>query len=171
MAIALCKMYDPSIPLVEPSDQRHRVAKMAVSIAAQCASMTDDLQNLIVLPEHVEVVGSLLRLFYDKEAMGYNLYSRKVQVEEESFDPTVPELILKEQVGQYGKRFALELLRLDQFSERSFGTIIPMQGAFIRTLIQQLYLSNCIRLVHLGRSEYYEKTPLFVQFLKKYLGI
>lgn len=167
----LCQVYDPAIPLVEASDQRHRVAKLAVSVAAQCASASADYQHLLVKPEHVHAVEELLHIWYDKPTMGYDVFSKKVKIEDNEFDPVVPLEVFNESLKPHGRRMALELLRLDQFSERSFTSIVPQQVAFAKGLIQRLYLANCIRLVHRGRSEFYEKTPQFNRFLKEYLGM
>jgi len=49
----MCEKYDNSIPLVEPSDQREKIARQSVAVAARVFSCSDDLDKIIVKPEHV----------------------------------------------------------------------------------------------------------------------
>ena len=161
--------YDPSIPLVEPADQRTRVAKVAVSIAAQCFSTDATGELIIVKEEHVYAARSLFSMWYDKAAMGYDRYSRKIREERTLRNPSEVHELFKS-FGAHGKMLAEELLRLDEFTERTFGTLVPTPGMLTRGCIQQLYANRCIRLVSHGRRESYETTPAFVDWLKWFIA-
>lgn len=167
-AKALYERYDATIPLVEPSDQRTRVAKLAVSIAAQCFS-TEDGSQLLVGPHHVDAANQLLRLFFDKPAMGYDDYSQRVRGERVITDEADVRLLF-DSVGVGAKRFAEELLRLDTFTERTLGTLVPTQGMMVRSALQILYLNRCVRLIERGRREFYEATPAFTRWLRKFIS-
>lgn len=171
LALNQCEKYDASIPFVEPADQRHRVAKVCVSVAVQCASISDDLQSVVVKPEHVMAAAELFELWYTKPSMGYDLYSLKYRMEEASFDESVPLNLFTNVFSRYSKKVAFELLRLDQFSEKGFGLLAPHASSQTRSTLQLLSLAGCIRLVRRGNTEFFEKTPAFVRFLKSYLGL
>lgn len=162
--------YDAAIPLVEPADQRTRVAKVAVSVAAQCFSTDPTGEYIIVQPEHVYAAKWLFNLWYDKPVMGYNRFSDRVREDRTIRDTTEVKRLFDEQFAPNGRRLAEELLRLDQFSERTFGTIVPGSGIFTRNAIQMLYNNRCIRLVEHGRREFYELTGAFVQWLRVYIN-
>ena len=161
--------YDASIPLVEPADQRVRVAKVAASIAAQCFSTDSVGQHVVVTPAHVAAAYQLFTLFYDKPAMGYAAYSDRVTAERTLRDEHEVRRIFDETFHPRGRAIAEELLRLDEFTERTFGTMVPVQVILAKSALQALYANRCLRIVQHGRREAFELTPAFVYFLKRYL--
>lgn len=171
VATRLCARYNRTIPLVEPSDQRHRVAKVAVSIAAQLASISDDLKSLEVKPNHVLAAEQLFRLWYDKPTLGYDVFSVKAAESDVSINYDEIVAFLESAYTPNAGRVALEILRLDQFNEKTLSSLAPIQIPFVKAVIQNLYLHGCIRLVQRGKVDAYEKTPQFVKLLKKYLKI
>jgi hypothetical protein len=68
------KKYNSRIPLVEPADQRLKIARLSVSAAA-CVYSTDDGTNVIVKQEHVAFVVDYLNSAYCTKAMGYDRFS------------------------------------------------------------------------------------------------
>ncbi len=165
-AIDMYNQYDPTIPLVEPADQRNRVAKVAVSVAAQCFSTNPTGEEIVVRPEHVAAARELFTMWYNKPTMGYDRYSVKIREQRQIRDVQEVYTLFKDTLAPHGKRLAEELLRLDQFTERSFGTIVPTQNVFARSVLQILYSNRCIKLVDHGRRENYELTSSFIAWLK-----
>lgn len=74
VATEMSKTYSSQIPLVEPGEQRLRVARVAISIAARFHS-TSDGETLLVGKPHVEVAAWLFRQCYDRPAFNYLGYS------------------------------------------------------------------------------------------------
>lgn len=70
----LDKKYSSSIPLVESSEQRIKLARMSVSLACRLFSTTNG-EDVLVKPEHVEEVSRFLQEVFDKPSMGYGAYS------------------------------------------------------------------------------------------------
>lgn len=66
--------YSSRIPLVEAADQRIKLARLSVSTAC-CMFSTDDGENVIVKPEHVDFVFRFLNTVYDSRALGYDKFS------------------------------------------------------------------------------------------------
>lgn len=164
----LYERYDPTVPLVEPADQRTRVAKVAVSVAAQCFS-TPDGEVLQVEKAHVHAARELFRLWYDKPAMGYDKYSAELRAQRTLRDPAAVSQLWTSTFGGHAHSVARELLSLDEFSERTFGTLAPTQGSFPRNVLQLLYAHHCVRLSQRGKREFYTLTPAFVEWLRNFL--
>jgi len=66
--------YSSAIPLVEPADQRIKLARLAAACAARVFS-SDDGERVIVRPEHVAFVVSYLDRIYSAPSMAYDEYS------------------------------------------------------------------------------------------------
>lgn len=73
-AAIMGKKYSSRIPLVEPADQRLKLARLSVAAAA-CVYSTDDGTNVIVKPEHVTFVFDYLNSVYTKKSLGYDRFS------------------------------------------------------------------------------------------------
>ncbi len=76
VAIEMGASYSSSVPLVMAENQRIKLARVAVAIAARLFS-TDDGENLIVTEEHVEAARDLLSMFYESPSFGYATLSRQ----------------------------------------------------------------------------------------------
>jgi hypothetical protein len=72
-AKAQAKTYAASIPLVEPNEQRIRLARVSAAVAARCFS--EQGGKLIVTKRHVEFADWFMRHCYDSPAMDYRTYS------------------------------------------------------------------------------------------------
>ncbi len=86
--------YSSSIPLVEPSEQRIKLARMSVSLACRLFSTTNG-EDVIVTPEHVAEVLRFLQECYDKPSMGYNSFSKAVK-KTDVIDPKEMDLVAQE---------------------------------------------------------------------------
>jgi hypothetical protein len=81
----LSKIYGNAndIPLVSPSDQRNKIARLSVSLAALTHSVDESGERLQVWPGHVEFIGGYLKAIYNAPGCGLNYYSRLAIKEEE----------------------------------------------------------------------------------------
>lgn len=70
----MSKIYSPAIPLVQPAEQRIKIARLAVSLAARLFS-TDDGNSIVVKAEHAQYIVEYLKQIYNKSSMSYNLFS------------------------------------------------------------------------------------------------
>ncbi len=165
----LFNRYDDSIPLVESSDQRTRVAKVAVSVAAQCYS-TEDGDALLVKPEHVLAAYQMFRMWYDKDVMGYDQYSDRIRRDRSIEDAEAVRKVFDETIAPNGRVVAKQLMSLEQFSERIFATFLPNGGILTRGVLQILVANRCVRPVNRGKSDSFELTPPFIAWLKTYLS-
>lgn len=84
--------YHPRIPLVEPSDQRLKIARMAVALACRLFSTDDTGEVVVVQKDHVDYVVDWLESQYDKASMAYDTWSANAWASER-FDTGIEELI------------------------------------------------------------------------------
>ncbi len=68
------KKYSSSIPLVEPAEQRIKLARLSAALAIRLFA-TKDGENVQVEKQHVEYAVKFLQKCYDKSSMGYDMYS------------------------------------------------------------------------------------------------
>jgi hypothetical protein len=67
--------YSSAIPLVEPADQRIKLARLAAAAAARVFSTDESNERVIVKPEHVSFVVAYLDRVYSAASMAYDEYS------------------------------------------------------------------------------------------------
>ncbi len=76
VASEMGKRYNAQIPIVEPGEQRLRVARVAVALAIRFHS-TENGTDVLVKEEHVELADWFFRQCYDRPAFGYDRYSKE----------------------------------------------------------------------------------------------
>jgi hypothetical protein len=122
-ATELAKVYGNAndIPLVSPSDQRNKLARLAVALASLTHSVDESGQRVQVYPGHVEYIGVYLTGLYNSPGCGLNYYAKLSIKEEEMTD---------ERYNKITKDLkTLDVIKQDyKFFE------------FIRLFAQQLYL-------------------------------
>ena len=87
-ATTLSKIYGRAndVPLVSPSDQRNKVARLAVALAALLHSVDESGERIVVYPAHVEYIREYLKAIYNAPGCGLNYYA-KLSVNEEELTP------------------------------------------------------------------------------------
>ena len=76
LATEQCRKYHSSIPLVEPGDQRFKLARMAVAWAARFFSTDETRQLVLIEPKHVEFAAWVMDQCYQHPAFAYDKYSK-----------------------------------------------------------------------------------------------
>ncbi|NIK67906.1 DNA primase small subunit domain-containing protein [Paenibacillus sp. BK720] len=74
------------VPLVSPSDQRNKVARLAVALASLTHSVDESGERIQVWPGHVEFIGAYLRELYNAPGCGLNYYARLAVREDDITD-------------------------------------------------------------------------------------
>lgn len=85
LAREMTRKYSSQIPLVEPGEQRLRIARVAIALAMRFHS-TDDGENVVVKMPHVELAEWFFYQCYDRPAFAYDAYSRNRMRTEELSD-------------------------------------------------------------------------------------
>lgn len=83
----LSKLYGKAtdIPLVSPSDQRNKIARLTVALASLTHSVDETGERIVVQPGHVEFIFEYLKLLYNSPGAGLNYYAR-LAIKEEDMD-------------------------------------------------------------------------------------
>lgn len=81
----LSKIYGNAndVPLVSPSDQRNKLARLSTALAALTHSVDESGERLQVWPGHVEYIIGFLKGIYNAPGAGLNYYARLAVKEEE----------------------------------------------------------------------------------------
>lgn len=105
----LSKVYGRAndIPLVSPSDQRNKIARLAVALAALTHSVDESGERIVVHPGHIDFIGEYLRGVYNAESCALNYYAN-LQVKEgaltqDRYDRLVDELRKVDTIKKDGK--------------------------------------------------------------------
>jgi hypothetical protein len=167
LAMAMCKIYDPGIPLVEPADQRVRIAKVAVSIAAQLFS-TEDGEALVVEASHVNAAVSFMAMLYNKPSFSYDKWSIMQQLERTIADEDEVVSILDDMFGDQRTMMADRMCRLHDFTLGVFANSFSFSAINAQRHFQRLSVNRCFRPARGSRSELYEITPQFTKLLQRY---
>lgn len=159
-AAAMGKDYSSSIPLVEPADQRLKIARLATALAARTFSHSQDATSIIVRGCHVEVVVRFLRRIYDDPVMGYRAYSEVIRDEESVRDPAeVKQAVLN---TRYPRDFVRSVLSARVLNDSDVQNFSGLDRDAARDLLSTLVRKNCV----LSGKRSYVKTPAFTALLR-----
>ena len=160
-ALSLSDKYSSAISLIEGAEQRIKIAKLAVAIAARTFS-TDDGEIIIVRPEHVEFINSFLDKIYSKPAMGYDMFSNLHNQTVELNDNTKKQLC--NEFNEFINCDALRILLLESiaFRKNELADQMGYDSDESRKLFKWLSINRLIKATPIG----YVKQPMFTAFLK-----
>lgn len=155
-SVDFCSRYTAIIPLIDPSEARIKLARLAASVATLTVS-TPNGSTVVVEPRHVEWVCRFVHRMYAKPCFGYDTFSR-VQSQAMSLRK-VEELrkIIDADVARL-------LLDSDLLTSNDFEDIFVAGGerARLKGIINTLLVCNAIRRTERG----YRKTAPFIAWLK-----
>lgn len=159
-AIEMSKKYSDTIPLVQGSVQRIKLAKLSVALACRLFS-TDDGEQVLIKPEHVDFITAFLYEIYDSKYFGYKDYSifKKEEGLAEHLDELTQLIIKLDNPEQFMNR----ILNADTLLFEDLMDFANYSRDQTKYLKQILVANNCIK----RHKSYYYKTPDFVTFLKK----
>lgn len=154
-ATALSKKFAP--PLVEPAEQRIKVARLSVAAAARVFS-TDDGRRVVVTPAHVEFVAQFLEEVYCKPSMALDIYSAAKHSETHLHDSKA----VKEKLALLPADFRGLLSDAPSFSERDVQDFGSLSRDAAADLCSFFVRQRCVKKGRFG----YHKLPAFTKFLR-----
>jgi len=161
----LSKLYHSSIPIVEPSEQRVKLARLGAACAARLFSTDDSGENLIVKKEHIEYIVSFLQHIYNKKSLGYDIYSeaqwQKTRVSEEKRK----EIIEKFKTFSNWSEIRDVLLENNYFRKTEFIEQTGLSQEDSKEFMKWATKNKLIKSTSAG----YMKTPIFTEILKSIL--
>lgn len=151
--------YHSSIPLVEPADQRIKLARLAVAAAARVFSSDDEGERVMVRGEHCEFIYRFLDKIYKKKSLAYDLYSRQRFSDEKLANPDVVREALEEQDID----FVNILLDMSFISMADIEVLADLDRIEAKQLLSIFVRNRCLKRARSG----FFKTPAFIELLKQ----
>lgn len=162
-AIEFGHTYSPIIPLVQTENVRIKIAKVSAAVAARTFSTDSTCQNLIIDTEHVKCARQVLKMFYNKPSMAYDLFSRTTlaasRIEKLG---EVDEVI--ETLSQNEQAVIVGLLETHQISVDNLADYVG-DITTAKTMIGELVQLRCLSRVE--GTNWYLKNPDFTKHLRK----
>jgi hypothetical protein len=166
-ATEMGRRYHPAIPLVEPADQRLKLARLACAAAARTYSTDETGEVLVVTPEHVEFVVNYLNRIYNSRSMSYGEYSDQMrggEVLEESEEDDV-----RREIDLWGstRDGAIAFFRQARiFKKSDLVDVVGWEDTEAKSKLRFLASRKCIRATREG----YVKQPAFIALLRDLAG-
>jgi hypothetical protein len=167
----LSKIYGNAtdVPLVSPSDERNKVARLSVALAALTHSVDETGENIIVYPAHVEYVMTYLKMIFNAPGCGLNYYARLAVREEELSDERFNRLTgelqqldyLKNEQGY--KEFVTLFARQRYVRQSEIEAMLNLDKDTAKVIINKLTSLKMVEYTTGG----YRKTPRFNAYVQK----
>lgn len=156
--------YATEVPLVEPNEQRVKLARLAVSAAALFFSTDAEGNQVIVRPEHVEFAHTYLEMLYAKPSLSFAEYADQQRQHYELSDVEAVRRII---LGR--NRFALRaMMQQEQFTQRDLGELLGIGDR--DSLRETVATLRDVGFFRRYGSSFYVKTPAAIRWLRRELG-
>ena len=152
--------YSSDIPIVEPSDQRLKIARMAVACAIRVFS-TDAEGRVLVLPCHVQVVEEFMDRIYSSKSLGYLEFSIRANGEKTIGDKKEVINFIKDQPA--AKTLVEFLMDTEYVVANDIMNACEVDMDKANSMLGALARMNCVKKAFKGQ---YRKTPAFIDILK-----
>lgn len=156
------RKYSASCPIVEPSDQRIKIARLSAALAARTFSTNDERLKVIVRKCHVQFIEKFLNRIYDSRALGYGDYSVAQKGDDYIDDvDAVKKYMLELPHSALTIRALLEsdIIRTEDI--QNFTDWDPQRS---NDAIGKLSRMNCLKRMRRGG---YKKTSAYIDILKE----
>lgn len=163
-SLKLTEKYDSSIPIVTPAEQRIKVARMSVALAARLFSTDDSMEKVIVKEEHVRHVLDFLEQCFTKPSMGYDVYSEAVSRSRKHIESRRQSL--KDDIKSMTNAPLLVKILLDYELIKKSDLEMLLEGWDASQVKLFLGWAGKNHLIHSTRHGY-AKHSLFIQILKE----
>lgn len=157
------------VPIVSPADQRNKVARLAVALAA----LTNSVQNehIVVMPAHVEVIHEYLDAIYSSQACGLNYYNKLVikeeQITEDKFDKIKDFIVFNNPAFRYDNDFnhlIVTFAKQISMNLHDIEAMLNISKENTKTLTQSLVKAGLLIRTNYG----FKKTARFNFFINKF---
>jgi len=161
-AVEMGEIYSPSIPLVTSADQRIKLAKIAIAVAARLHS-THTGHEIVVKPHHVMVAVDFLNNIYYSKALSYAAYSGSYLLDTSLLEANANEV--KNWISDHYE-LVNHILHMKTFTARDLEEMLGLYREDVLAAIQYLVKYKLIAPTKFG----YEKTPVLVSFMDSVKG-
>lgn len=158
------------IPLVSPSDQRIKLARLSVAVASLLHSTDKQHEKIIVKPEHVEFIVNFLHSIYRNKNCRYNFYADNARSEGELSDEervlvdSALDKLDKEDVLTISKDVLDLFRRNDVLKSQEIQDMTGQTRELINARLAVLSKYNFLKRTRNG----FRKLPKFIEYLEGY---
>jgi hypothetical protein len=150
------------IPLVEPNEQRIKLARIAVAVAAFFFSTEENGERVVVLPEHALFAAEFLDRLYGKPSLAFDEYARQAH---RTYELQADAELLA--VLRRSPEAARALMEQQQLTQADLQEILGYdERAELRPALSLLRRAGFLRRVG---SSFYVKTPAAITWLREEL--
>ena len=161
-AIKMGREYSSRIPLVEGANQRIKLARMAVAVAARVFSTDETGEKVIVKKAHVDFAYEFLEEIYSKPSLDYKGYS-----ERELVDVRIANQY-RDEVLRYLEGFP-DVADLFERQEFVWPKHLEEQLGLMREAAQEhISFFTRTRMIQDSNNRGYRKTPAFIKLLREW---
>lgn len=155
-------IYTAAIPLVEPADQRLKLARLSVAAAARVHSTDKTGELIVVTREHVDFVVDFLQRIYSAPAMAYDEFSG-MQKQGEVLEPSEEDLCRSTVEAWTNSDEAQRFFRVaNVFKKSELIDVVGWDEGYAKPQLRFLASHRLIRPTREG----YVKTPVFIGLLR-----
>lgn len=167
LATEMGNYYTSKIPIVEAADQRIKIARLAIACAC-CMFSTENGEDVIVKPEHVQYVVDFMREVYSAKSFGYDKLSEQDKVNSDASNENIDKLRQKFLLIpiQDFNEMAQILYQLNYFNRNTLEDYTGLPRDEMKTLLK--FLTN-EHLVEKVKGDY-RRYPLGTEFLESILA-
>lgn len=154
--------YATEIPLVEPNEQRIKLARLSVATAIIFFSCSDDGEHVVVKTDHVKLAAEFLQSLYAKPSLSFSEYAHNQKTRYVlSDEPSVRRVMAK------APNATAAFMEQEMFNQRDLQEILAVNDRDeMRACITVLRDAGFLRR---QGGNYYLKTPAAIKWLRKEL--
>jgi len=156
----MCKKYSSDFTLVNPSEQRIKLIRLATALAARLYS-TPDGNRLVVYPRHVQYIYNFLNRIYDSKYFKYDSWSTN----QNSGSQLINREAIKEFCLSITPDGCLKFLDLKTVRCKDIEEYLGIPADEAKHKLSTLLLNNALLRT---RGDYYRKVPEFNLLLAEY---
>jgi len=155
----LCNKYSSDVPIVTISEQKIKIIRLAVSLAARLYSTDEKGEQVIVTPEHVAYIGTYLDMIYSKPAFAYDIWSKSRR----SAITLTNEKLVEDRLRAIGKAIIEVLMDMRQLRINDIEEVLGMSREEAKEFISFMVRNRAL----CKQYTYYIKQPALIALLRK----
>ena len=159
IAEKLCNKYSSDVPIVTLSEQKVKIIRLAVALAARLFSSDIKGEKVIVNPEHVEYIGEFLDMIYSKPAFAYDIWSKSRR----SAITLTNAKLVEARLRAIGKSIIEVLMDMRQIRINDIEEVLGMTREEAKEFISFLVRNRAL----CKQYTYYIKQPAVIVLLRK----
>lgn len=165
-SLAMCGEYISTIPIVEPADQREKLARLAVAFAARMY-LSPNGKDLVVTSDAVDAAFDYMNLLYTSDGMKYHQYSeayKKLDIDKKALTAFCEEFKQHPDFVLIWERVTWYMIRNNYIKTSEMSTVVGIPMTSSKNILSWLSASGFISSRRAGT---FVKTPNGVNFFSQ----